>query len=291
MTGYRWVAESYARLVREQFLTTTPFCAGSGKTLLSGDFNADGRTDLLCHDTAGTISIDYASTSTSTRYGATNWSIPTTWCFPPGTIHTGDFNGDGSSDLLCHDAPSGRIWIDFATAGVFTGTSDWNPGTGSNWCSGSTRRMYVGDVNGDAATDLICHRTTLGDLTVQFSDANNTPFVGAVDDDSSVAWNSGRTCAQGCLEGQVCEAGACIERMCVTSGTLTIADVSGDGYSDIVCRYPGGRSVGVRTFAGNPLDTGNTCLMNDVGWYMGWTGTRFPARSADAASRTWSRWY
>ena len=138
---------------------------------------------------------------------------------------------------------------------------------------------------------LVCHTTTRGALAVQFSDSTATPFVGGVTDDSMTGgWSAGTSCSGTCpLAGQACEAGVCVERLCVSSGTMTIADISGDGLSDIVCSYSSGRTYAVRAYGGSPTFPGHTALQNSSLWYSV-ALARFRARTADAASRPWTRW-
>ncbi|WXH31973.1 hypothetical protein WA016_05953 [Myxococcus stipitatus] len=38
------------------------------------------------------------------------------WCHHSGSqLLTGDFNGDGRADLLCHDVSSGTKWFAYST--------------------------------------------------------------------------------------------------------------------------------------------------------------------------------
>ncbi|HEX6273446.1 MAG TPA: FG-GAP-like repeat-containing protein [Polyangiaceae bacterium] len=137
---------------------TNPFnCVSSGSSVrrvFKGDFNGDGRFDLLCQDVTGSQRfIDYASTSG--RFEGTNWTKNTAWCnHQTGRLMVGDFNNDNRDDLLCRDAADGRLWIDYAsTTGTFDGT-DWS--TTGVGCTGNGRQ-YIGDFNGDNRDDLLCH--------------------------------------------------------------------------------------------------------------------------------------
>jgi uncharacterized repeat protein (TIGR03803 family) len=73
-----------------------------------GDFNGDGKSDILWHSTTGEVVIWEMSGTTvlnaSSSYVAT--VSPSTWSI----IQTGDFNGDGMSDILWQDT-SGDVAI------------------------------------------------------------------------------------------------------------------------------------------------------------------------------------
>jgi hypothetical protein len=65
----------------------------------TGDFNGDGKSDILWRNTNGDTSIWLMTVSgTQVRVSSTNdlGSVPTSW----GVAVTGDFNGDGMSDIL-----------------------------------------------------------------------------------------------------------------------------------------------------------------------------------------------
>ena len=150
--------------------TDRNWCAlTTGRQLFIGDFNGDGRDDLLCHQADGRSWIDYANAQG--QFVGTNWSRTgsrtsedNSWCRISSSrqLYIGDFNGDGRHDLLCHQS-DGRSWIDYAGAqGRFSGT-DWSRTSTSgdrNWCYiSSTRTLFIADLNGDGRSDLLCHQT------------------------------------------------------------------------------------------------------------------------------------
>ena len=59
--------------------------------------------------------------------------------------------------MLCHDA-NGNIWLALSD---INGAFDSNHGAITTWCSGHFE-ILVGDFNGDAIDDLLCHRPTTG---------------------------------------------------------------------------------------------------------------------------------
>jgi Cys-rich repeat protein len=291
-TGARGLAQNNLRLIRPVAGASATFCGGSGKTLLTGDFNRDGRTDHLCHG-GGAILVDYASAAASSRYGTADFSLTTSFCsHPTARLHTGDFDADGRTDLLCHDVSTGQMWIDFAapTGGPFHGVPDWDPGAAARWCVGDWR-LYVGEANGDGATDLFCVNTVTGAVALQYSDRNRAPFAGGLADDHANSGQPGVACTTNaqCAEGQRCELGTCRERLCVGAGALRVADISGDGRSDLVCEYPNGRSFALRTFAGSPDGVPANALDDGAAYYTS-ARARFRPRTAHAAARPSNRW-
>src|SRR5208282_151976 len=95
----------------------------SGWTIVgTGDFNGDGYGDILWRDTSGDVAIWLMNGTTilnpTTSYVAT---VPTAsgWTI----VGTGDFNGDGKTDILWHDTSGDvAIW-------EMNGTTILNPTT------------------------------------------------------------------------------------------------------------------------------------------------------------------
>jgi hypothetical protein len=115
----------------------------------SGDFNGDGKKDLLyvMPTGSGTVTVN---TVFSTGSGWVNgWQV-TGWA-APSAVAVGDFNGDGKDDLFWASAsPSGGV-----QANVLLATpGGWSLGfSGSNWTTPSF--VQAGDFNGDGKADLV----------------------------------------------------------------------------------------------------------------------------------------
>ena len=85
------------------------------------DFNGDGYADLLWHDTSGDVAIWEMNGTTILNPTATYVATvsPSTWTI----VETGDFNGDGMSDILWYDTSGDTaIW-------EMNGTTILNPTT------------------------------------------------------------------------------------------------------------------------------------------------------------------
>ncbi len=173
-----------------------------------GDYNDDGRADLFCHASSGGTSIDYGAAAPN-HFGAADVASLASWCndHDHQRILTGDFDGDGRTDLLCFNSNSGRRIIDLA--GV-AGSENFNHAAG--WCvSTDTRRLLVGDVNDDGRDDLVCHDHVTGALFVDL--ASNTGALAGTD------WSD--------VNASLCNDG---DRQ-----RLSIGDFDGDGRADLYC--------------------------------------------------------
>jgi hypothetical protein len=187
----------------------------SGARLGSGDFNGDGRSDVYCNDTSGNTSIALSQ-------GADGFAAPTlwqpAWCAAGAStrIGSGDFDGDGDSDLYCNDI-YGQTYVALSNrAGGFTGGGIWLNG----WCAhnGATR-FGTGDFDADGDSDIYCN---------------------ASDGKTYVGLSNG--------SGGFTGLGVWQEAWCYNDGTTRFGtgDFDGDGDSDIYCNgIYGGVYVGL----------------------------------------------
>jgi peptidase M23-like protein/VCBS repeat protein len=111
----------------------------------AGDFNGDGRDDIVIHDSSQSF-IVYTSTGSSFTYQGA-------WVHPVGAFDhavVADFNGDGKADIAIHDA-SNKIYVYLSTGTSFTFAGAWAAPVGTiNW-------MGAGDFNGDGKDDIVIH--------------------------------------------------------------------------------------------------------------------------------------
>jgi FG-GAP-like repeat len=92
----------------------------------TGDFNGDGKADIVCRDTAGDTSIWLMNGAAVLMAGALG-NVPTTWSI----VQTGDYNGDGMSDLLWRDnLGNTSMWFMNGTTVASTGAVGNIP---TNW--------------------------------------------------------------------------------------------------------------------------------------------------------------
>lgn len=212
--GRRWIdlADDQGRFFGTDTYPAWGWCGHPGASLLVGDFDGDGKDDLLCHDTEGRRWIDLAADG-GHFHGDTATYPVWGWCNHAGaTLAVGDFDGDGRDDLLCHDT-TGRRWIDLAEPGGHFHGEDTYPAWG--WCAHEGASLAIADVNGDRRDDLICHDTA-GRRWIDFA-AEGGHLHG--DTDAYPVW------------GWCGHAG----------GALHFADFNGDRKADFLCNDTLGR--------------------------------------------------
>jgi hypothetical protein len=103
----------------------------------TGDFNGDGFADILFQDGSGNYSIWFmtgtaeSSPSTSVLSSAAIGNISTNWT----VVGTGDFNGDGMTDIIWRDnSGNTSIWLmDGASILISAGIGN----VPTNWSLGS----------------------------------------------------------------------------------------------------------------------------------------------------------
>ena len=71
----------------------------------TGDFNGDGKSDILWRDSSGTSPIWLMNGATSILQAGGLGNVGTNWV----VAQTGDFNGDGKSDILWRDTSAGNV--------------------------------------------------------------------------------------------------------------------------------------------------------------------------------------
>jgi FG-GAP-like repeat len=183
----------------------TRWCTHANAKLMLGDFNGDGRTDMLCRDPAR-ISINYAD-SQGRFHDRTDWHLDTRWCTHANAkLMLGDFSGDGRTDMLCRDPA--RISINYADSqGRFHDRTDWHLDT--RWCTHANAKLMLGDFNGDGRTDMLCRDPAR--ISINYADSQGR-FHDRTDWHLDTRW--------------------CTEE----TASILIADINGDNRKDLVCR-------------------------------------------------------
>jgi hypothetical protein len=118
----------------------------SWSNVLAGDFNYDGRDDIVGQRSDGAWVV---AASTGTAFSSNVWAWFSTGQF--GTV--GDFNGDGRDDVAVRNANNGAWRVLTSTGSTFDPVryGTWDATT--SWSS-----VRAGDFNGDGRSDLVGQR-------------------------------------------------------------------------------------------------------------------------------------
>jgi RHS repeat-associated protein len=158
--------------------SATPWSAET-HTLVAGDFNADGRDDILyvakdINSASGiALSDGYGPNIARQSWASNHLGIP--WYGSLYVPTVADFNGDGRADILMQSAQPGNSYL------IFTDSTVWissiaqtipNTHLGQGW-SAAEHRIVAGDFNGDGRFDLFLQgaRKDLSNA-LYFADAN-----------------------------------------------------------------------------------------------------------------------
>jgi hypothetical protein len=133
----------------------------------NGDFNGDGRSDVLWRNaTTGAVIEWLGQTNGAFAYNAAATAVmPVNWSL----LAAGDFNGDGRSDLIWRDEVGNVVeWLGQAdgrlvpnNAASTTQALSWTP-------------VGNGDYNGDSRDDLLWRDTASGRMTLWLGQNNGS---------------------------------------------------------------------------------------------------------------------
>ncbi|WP_158501608.1 discoidin domain-containing protein [Vitiosangium sp. GDMCC 1.1324] len=237
------LSRGYMSFSSAQWASNTPLHMRNGGTAvyktLSGDFNGDGRTDLVTLSPNGGggwrdwVSMDL---STGAGFSSAMWLTPTPLRMREGGANAtyesfvGDFNGDGRSDVatLSRDATgawSNNILVDLSTGSGFT-TQWWPANTPfhmRNGGSGALYNVFVGDFDGDGRSDLA-----------------------TISPNAAGGWASWLSVERSSGTGFVSELWASVTPQHMRNGganalyLTTVGDFNGDGRTDLVTLSPDG---------------------------------------------------
>ena len=134
-----------------------------------GDFNRDGRPDLIWRK----VGVDQAPMFWTLRDGSTtatlNAALPSSWNIEA----VGDFDLNGSDDLVVRDTTSGALYIGEMTDLTYTALVTLPTLPDTNWMVAG-----AGDMNLDGNLDLVIRNTVTGENRIWY-------FVGTTFDSSA----------------------------------------------------------------------------------------------------------
>jgi hypothetical protein len=172
----------------------------AGETPLTGDFDGDGKDDIVTF-TQGATGDVYVALSNGTGFGAgVKWHD---FFSPAGEVPAvGDVNGDGKDDIVTFtNNAAGDVFVALSDGTAFGAGVKWH-----DWFAPNGEFPAVGDVNGDGKDDVVTFtRGSNADVYVALSDGAS---FGA-----GAKWN---------------------DWFAVGGEQPRVADVTGDGKADIV---------------------------------------------------------
>ncbi|MFF9149515.1 FG-GAP-like repeat-containing protein [Streptomyces sp. NPDC014861] len=239
-----------------------------------GDMNADKRSDILVRDRAGRLWF-LPGDGTGKLVGTGGWNAFNAM------VRHGDFSRDNREDAIVREAATGKLWL-------YPGTGTGGLGTrkllGSGGWNAMSRIAALGDLTGDARSDLLAVEKTTGKLWLYPGTPTGT--LGARKLIGNGGWNAmnsltgvgdmngdgradlyAREASTGKLWLYPGKAGALGSRVLIGSGgwnsmasLLAVGDWSGDGRPDLLAidkydgflRYEGTGTGGLR--AGEQID-------------------------------------
>ncbi|MBI3899898.1 MAG: VCBS repeat-containing protein [Gammaproteobacteria bacterium] len=171
------------------------WAATANVKLVTGDFNNDGFTDVALTGGAGWASVPVAFSNGNGSFNVTNFGITNfgAWASTPGVkVMSGDFNGDGRTDLALTGVPGwASVPVAFSNGNGSFNVTNVGIANFATWSSTAGVKIISGDFNGDGRTDLAL-TGVLGwaSLPVAFSNGNGSFNVTNVGSASFASWAS-----------------------------------------------------------------------------------------------------
>ena len=103
-------------------------------------------------------------------------------------IGTGDFNGDGDSDILFQNTSTSQVSIWEMNGNTRIGGSAVSTVPGPNW-----KAIGTGDFNGDGLSDILFQNTSTSQVSIWEMNGNSRIGGGAVEPHSRAELESGRS--------------------------------------------------------------------------------------------------
>lgn len=145
------------------------FAQGQGFVPKIGDFNGDGKDDIVAWNSqTGNWQVALSNGSQFTLspgrgdgFWLTNWAIGTNW-----QPLVGDFNGDGRCDIMVVNNTGGNWQLALSNGSFFSipSQSVFRP-----WAAASDMQPFAADFNGDGKADICARSPSLRNGTVDFA--------------------------------------------------------------------------------------------------------------------------
>ncbi|BAU87743.1 heme peroxidase [Streptomyces laurentii] len=199
-----------------------------------GDWSGDGKADVLARQASTGNLYLYKGTGAG-KLQTGNTQIGSGWGGMDALVRHGDFDGDGSEDVVAREASTGDLYLyrGNGTGGFQTGNTKIDNG----W-NGMDAILSPGDFDGDGNADILARQEATGDLYLYRGNGAGGLQTGNTKIDNG--WNG-------------------------MDAILSPGDFDGDGNADILARQEAtGDLYLYRGNGAGGLQTGNTKI--DNGW-------------------------
>lgn len=271
---------------------------------LFGDFNGDGKMDVVGFgDASGIVALSTGTGFTSSVW-TTNFTYNLGWRRDANPIMVADVNGDHKDDIIGFS--NGGVIVGISTGSSFT-ASVWlnDMGVNAGWTVANNPRM-TGDFNGDGKKDIVGFAnggaivglsngtnafTTsywLMDMGVNagWTTANNPRMVADFDGDKKddILGISNSGCIVGKSNGSSFSTSYWLMDLGYNNGwrttthLRTTGDMNGDGKADVIAFGAGQTLVGLS----NGSAFSAAIWLNDLGYNQGWRVVETPRMIGDA---------
>ena len=168
-----------------------------------GDFNGDGKQDLIVANSGSDSVTRYTGTGAGTFSASVNYSVGT-W---PMVVAVGDFNNDGKDDAVTANYTTNNVSVLIGSgSGAFAAAVNYAVGT-------APYAVGVGDFNGDGKLDIAAANGNSANISVLLGTGTGT-FGAATNFTTGTTPNS-----------------------------ITVGDFNGDGKQDLIVANSGSDSV------------------------------------------------
>ncbi len=155
--------------------TATNISNGGSQSVAVGDFNGDGRQDIVTANNSSSVASVLLRNAANNGFDA---KVDYTVGSSPTSVAVADFNGDGKQDIVTANNTNHNVSVLLRNAANNGFDAAVNYVTGTNPIS-----VAVGDFNGDGRPDIVAANNGTGVFTVSvlLRNAANTGFDAKVD--------------------------------------------------------------------------------------------------------------
>ncbi|KOG90524.1 hypothetical protein ADK38_08250, partial [Streptomyces varsoviensis] len=171
----------------------------SMQDLVAGDFDGDGKADLLAVErSTGKLFLYPGDGKGGVGGASTRKEIGTNWDSMHDLV-AGDFNGDGKTDVVAVEQETGKLFLYPGDGKGGIGGGGNRKEIGTNW--NTMQSLAAGDFNGDKKTDLFAVEKGTGKLFLYPGDGKGGIGGGSTRKEVGTNWDSMRGLTAGDFDG------------------------------------------------------------------------------------------